>query len=152
MAVPLGRPLPVVFILVHLLQDPLSEVDNTCHRFSVDEGDLEGVTIHVPVQEGGGAGQLPREEPLLGGAVHVPRDRGATQRDDDCESGHGPSLPMSPHSGATGMYKISLFCSSVMDPESDPVRSETFCMIRNKSFWIRIRAALIQNEFETKLL
>jgi hypothetical protein len=34
----------------------------------------------------------------VGGAVHVP-----AQRDDDCESGHGPSLPMSPHSGATGM-------------------------------------------------
>jgi hypothetical protein len=94
------------FILLHLFQDPLSEVDNPCHRFAVDEGDLEGVTIHVPVQEGGGAGQ----EPLVGGAVHVPRDREAVQRDDDCESGHGPSLPMSPHSGATGMQKISLFC------------------------------------------
>ncbi len=43
------------------------------------------------------------------------------------------------------------------DPESDrdPVGSETFCQIRsrirNKSFGIRIRAALIQKEFETKL-
>ncbi len=93
------------FILVNAFQDPLSEVDNTCHRFAVDEGDLEGVTIHVPVQEGGEAGQLPREEPLVGGAVHVP-----AKRDDDCESGHGPSLPMSPHSGASGMHKIRLFC------------------------------------------
>ncbi len=30
-----------------------------------------------------------------------------------------------------------------------PVGSETFCRIRNKSFWIRIRAALTLNDFET---
>jgi hypothetical protein len=47
---------------------------------------------------------------------------------------------------------------TVLDPESDPVISETFCriwiqgLIRNKSFLIRIRAALIRNEFETKLI
>jgi hypothetical protein len=38
--------------------------------------------------------------------------------------------------------------TSVVDP--DPVRSDTFCRIRNKSFRIRIRAALTRNEYETK--
>jgi hypothetical protein len=50
--------------------------------------------------------------------------------------------------------------SSVVDPDPesdleldpDPVGSETFCRIRSKSIRIRIWAALIPNEFETKLL
>jgi hypothetical protein len=46
------------------------------------------------------------EDHHLSGAVQVPgrEEAGAMRghRDDDCESGHGPSLPMSPHSGATG--------------------------------------------------
>ena len=50
------------------------------------------------------------EELLVGGAMHVPRDHHQEEgggRDDDCESGHGPSLPMSPHSGTTG--RLALF-------------------------------------------
>jgi hypothetical protein len=43
----------------------------------------------------------------VGGAMEVPsrheQPGGGAARDDDCESGHGPSLPMSPHSGTTGM-------------------------------------------------
>jgi len=64
-------------------------VDHPYPRLSVDVGE-------DPV---GGAVQ---EDGLVGGAVHVPREGGLGHRDDDCESGHGPSLPMSPHSGPTG--------------------------------------------------
>jgi hypothetical protein len=60
--------------------------------------------------------------------------------------------------GYRGVFR-DRYISSVVDPgpESDPdtVGSETFrrirSQIRNESFRIRIRAALIQNEFETKL-
>jgi hypothetical protein len=54
------------------------------------------------------------------------------------------------------MEQVLMTVSSVVDPESDPVRSESFCQIRsrirNKSFRIWIRAALSRNEFETKPL
>jgi hypothetical protein len=42
--------------------------------------------------------------------------------------------------------------SSVADPDSDPVGSETFCrnLIRKKSFQIRIRAARIRSENKNK--
>lgn len=72
------------------VQDPLSVVDHG------------GLTVedNIPAAE--------EAELVVGGAVQVPREVGSRLgggggRDDDCESGHGPSLPMSPHSGTTGL-------------------------------------------------
>jgi hypothetical protein len=52
-------------------------------------------------------------------------------------------------------HRADMAGTSVVDPypesDLDPVGSETFCRIQNKSFRIRIRAALTRNEFETEL-
>jgi hypothetical protein len=89
--------------------------------------------------------------------------KGTVKRDfflfHETASPHAPqfSITMEAH-----FLLISGLTGSVVDtePESDPdlVGSKTFCKIRirsqiqNKSFRIRIRAALIRNEFERKLL
>jgi hypothetical protein len=96
------------YLLTIPIQDPLSVVDHPGSLSVEDlkepaEEDLVGGAMQVP--RGGGAMQ-----DLVGGAMQVPRGGGAGAaagggRDDDCESGHGPSLPMSPHSGTTGTYE-----------------------------------------------